>query len=941
MVNNSIENSRIKDSEITQNVNMYFIGFENLPPEALKQLRKMYPDEFKNIQEEETKKEIEKLYKDAIEIVNTEDALLYISKNNVDKLKNISQKLEFLEIYYNKGESEESIQYYHNLFVILAKIDVADAIKKFNAFPKNIKEKPEMIYLYAIFSMELNTDLEEIENILYGLYFDQKYENAFEGLVRCYFLQKKYNKVVELLAKPTKERFDRCGFLASIFLISKNQLRRFKETEILKYSNSKFKRMPLFYIAKAHILYMINPKSPKVKEQFKKGLKLLIYTDILAINTTCDIAITTKLVDEMVKFLLGINLSPYLKIRLTEFLINKSSLEKREINKLEELKEEVEKKEIDVNFIEGILLENQGKEIEAINKYEQSYEQKGTINSAYKYVNLSRKNFCEIKSEILKKLSLDNNLNSSMVVVEGYKYLNDYENAIRNSYRALYLLKNNNTNTDVLRQYWGCDMLSGHVLHRDVVTVCKDVGVTLKPENNSKARNFVIEDDILFEENSKILGVEVIRSTSNLGLELINKKVGDKVLYNNEAYQIIDIKDKYSFFSNICFERVKDLKGIEVLRTNPDNKDEFIEQLKQRLIDIQKNTDEHLNVYEETGNIPLSAYFSLEKTAEDYAKIINTLLSEKERVFYAGEPIEVDIENGFVLDLTSIIVLALFDKLDIFTEELCKKIYITTSLKNKVRYYYESLLVKQGKKEMTIGIIKQEDGTEILAKHEMEMNDRISFWADIYKCINKFKVEDVESVKDEILNIDRGEYFDKVQFDLIELSRKKDIPYICDDLLIRKIAGGVYHVKHTNCIALIERAFKDNYDKYIDMVIKLAKCNYIYVLYNGKYIGNIIVYLYQNYGEELKKKYEVLLAEILKTKSSFNSYISILINMINNLKSVQYTKIFENVYINTRIQNIINMITEKLKMACQNFEYDFSNYEKYITKDYGGIELKL
>lgn len=190
MVNNSIENSRIKNSEITQNVNMYFIGFENLPPEALKQLRKMYPDEFKNIQEEETKKEIEKLYKDAIEIVNTEDALLYISKNNVDKLKNISQKLEFLEIYYNKGESEESIQYYHNLFVILAKIDVADAIKKFNAFPKNIKEKPEMIYLYAIFSMELNTDLEEIENILYGLYFDQKYENAFEGLVRCYFLQK-------------------------------------------------------------------------------------------------------------------------------------------------------------------------------------------------------------------------------------------------------------------------------------------------------------------------------------------------------------------------------------------------------------------------------------------------------------------------------------------------------------------------------------------------------------------------------------------------------------------------------------------------------------------------------------------------------------------------------------------------------------------------------
>ncbi len=941
MVNNSIENSKIKNSEITQNVNMYFIGFQNLPPEALKQLREMYPDEFKNIQEEEIKKEIEKLYKEAIEIVNTEDALLYISKKNVDKLKNISQKLEFLEIYYNKGESEESIQYYHNLFVILARIDVADAIKKFDTFPNNIKERPEMIYLHAIFLMELNTGLEEIESILYDLYFNKKYKNSFEALARCYFLQKKFDKVVEFLTKSPKEQFDNYGFLASMLLISKNFLRRFKETEILKYNNSKFKDMPLFYIAKAHILYMINPKNSKVKEQFKNGLRLLNDTDILAINTTCDVAININLVEEVVKLLLSINLSPYLKIRLTELLINKSSLEKREINKLEELKEEIEKTEIDVNYIDGILLENQGKEIKAIKKYEQSYEQKGTINSAYKYVSLSRKNFCEIKTEILKKLSLDNSLKSCMVVVEGYMYLNNYEDAIKNSYRALYLLKNNNTNTDVLKQYWGCDMLSGHVSHRDVIAVCKDVGVTLKSENNLKEKSFVIEDDVLFEENSKIFNVEIIRSTSDLGLELINKKIGDKVIYNNQVYKITNIKDKYAFFSNICFEKVKDLKGIEILKTNSDNMDEFIDQLKQRLIDIQKSADEHLKVYEETGNIPLSAYFSFEKTAEDYAKIINTLLSERERVFYAGEPIEVDIEKGFVLDLTSIIVLALFDRLDIFTDELCKNIYITTSLKNKVKHYYESLLVKQGQKEMTIGVIKQEDGTEILAKNEMDINKRISFWADIYKCINKFNVEDVESVKNEIFNIDREKCFDKVQFDLIELSKQKDIPYVCDDLLIRKIAGGIYHVKHTNCIVLIEKLFKDNYDKYIDMIINLAKCNYIYVLYNGKYIGNIIVYLYQNYDKELKEKYEILLTEILKTKSSFNAYISILINMINNLKSVQYTKIFDNIYINTRIQDIINMIIEKIKIACQNFEYNFSDYEKYITKDYGGIELRI
>ena len=60
----------------------------------------MYPNEFKNNREEEIKEEIEKLYRDAMKIVNTEEASLYISQKNIDKLKCIYQKLEFLEVHY-------------------------------------------------------------------------------------------------------------------------------------------------------------------------------------------------------------------------------------------------------------------------------------------------------------------------------------------------------------------------------------------------------------------------------------------------------------------------------------------------------------------------------------------------------------------------------------------------------------------------------------------------------------------------------------------------------------------------------------------------------------------------------------------------------------------------------------------------------------------------
>lgn len=250
MANNSIEKNIIKNSEINQTINMFF-GFQDLPLEAIEKLKEMYPDKFKNRKEEEIKKEIEKLYKDAMKIVNTEEASLYISKKDIDKLKCIYQKLEILEIYYkDDSQLEETKQYYHNLFVILARIDLSEAIKKFDTFSKDIKENDGMIYLYATFSIALEDELEKAENILYNLYYNKGYNIAFESLVRCYFLQKKYDKVLRLLSEAKKDKFDKYGFLASIFIASRNFTKQFKETEILKYYNNKFKNMPLFYAAK-------------------------------------------------------------------------------------------------------------------------------------------------------------------------------------------------------------------------------------------------------------------------------------------------------------------------------------------------------------------------------------------------------------------------------------------------------------------------------------------------------------------------------------------------------------------------------------------------------------------------------------------------------------------------------------------------------------------
>ena len=72
--------------------------------------------------------------------------------------------------------------------------------------------------------------------------------------------------------------------------------------------------------------------------------------------------------------------------------------------------------------------------------------------------------------------------------------------------------------------------------------------------------------------------------------------------------------------------------------------------------------DKRLNYYETEDKIPLSMLIDQGKSFDDYTKLINTLMHEN-HLFYSGESIKVNVEQGFVLDLTSIIVLTLIDKL--------------------------------------------------------------------------------------------------------------------------------------------------------------------------------------------------------------------------------------------------------------------------------------
>ena len=93
------------------------------------------------------------------------------------------------------------------------------------------------------------------------------------------------------------------------------------------------------------------------------------------------------------------------------------------------------------------------------------------------------------------------------------------------------------------------------------------------------------------------------------------------------------------------------------------------------MIEINNSTNERLNIYQESKTLPLSGLLSKNNNFEEYAKLINTLLCDKERILLTGETINLDLSNGFVIDISSIIVLSILDILEIIPDSFCEKIY--------------------------------------------------------------------------------------------------------------------------------------------------------------------------------------------------------------------------------------------------------------------------
>lgn len=885
--------------------------------EAIKNLadainKKGFP-EYKGDTSEDIKNKIYKLYEEASIITNTGDAMVSISQCNKIKLREIYNKLNAFDFYYSDS-SEETKMYYHNMLAILSRVNITEGIEFYRKMPTYAISNISKHY-YAIL-LTINEEYVEAENVLNDLYYNENYKDAFDCLVRVNYLKEDYDTVIKILSGCKPEVFDRHGYMAAMYVISKNIKSKYSEGELLKLNNSKFRQMPIYYFSTAKMLYDINKRNKKYKTQFEKGIGYLNPQDVTDICIMCDNAVAIKQENIAIKYLQSIHLTPVLQSKLLELLCRIDRLTQQEIEYIENIDSDSVNEKINMNFLRAKVCESKGKELEATKLYFTAYQETGNLAAIFKYVQLSIRNKSAIDESVILELTEKKQINPLLVAIDAYNYMGKYEKSIICAYRALYVTRGKNP--DIYRQFWYASVMQRDKNIKEISTVLKDCIVIMKHGNKKKI--IVIEDNLYFSEHEKIANAEITRSNSSFGISILGMEKGSIVNFDGKDYLIESITDKYTYFARESFKYVMKGKGVEVISSFDGDTEKSVEQIRQRMIDYTADINRRLDIYQDTKNVPLSGLLSDENNFEEYARLINTLLSEDNRVMLSGEAINVDLKSGFVIDISAIIVLAILDLLDIIPVDLLNNIYITTTLKNKFVYFFESLTNEQ---DHEVGELYIVNGDK-LAMNETTNTKKMIFWKKVYSFINNINIIDCEATKDEVLQDNQIGFLDKVQFDLIELSKQMNIPYVCDDLMIRRIAG-YYKVKHTNSLQLIKN-YSKNQEEYVSKYIKYAKSNYIYTLYVNE-LTEFSELLYRNFCDENKKIFENILNVLLKNRVNLEYYVPIILDRIEHLRKVQFIKMYEEVYENLLATYFINDIYKIVENKCKEHGSDINKYK--------------
>lgn len=470
----------------------------------------------------------------------------------------------------------------------------------------------------------------------------------------------------------------------------------------------------------------------------------------------------------------------------------------------------------------------------------------------------------EIKDRVSDK-------DSFLILARSFLKAQNHEEAIKQIFRALEL-DFNNPEIQLFYIYTFTNRKDKKSVFLESDTVREEFFV--KTKKNGQEQEYLITDN----SQASIAKFEIYKE-SGLGKALYGKKVGDKIIINNEfgtkeVMEIIEIKSKYvkAFQSildnfNISFPENKAIFKMEV---NPDKLRDMLEKSARRSSKI-------MELYL-SKNITIGALSAF--SGRSLFVSWGALIGQGSRVFCAaGNAIEQRKEQEIILSSKKVII----EPVALFT------LGYLSLLELPSKCFSEVFVVKATMDELDMEIMElsksEENGLTTLFSHEgkafrQEVSaENIKTKLDFLRKIRNSKhlniiglehpLDDSFKNKDKVLGMP---YVYSIQ-----ACQEQSIPLFCDDYFFRELIRNEYKIESFSiqnflAVALQKGCISEN--EYYDKILELAKIGYHYLSISAK----MLFYCAEktNFQIRLGDAFDIVITMLDSRETSIESLIAVL-----------------------------------------------------------------
>lgn len=765
------------------------------------------------------------IYLKASLIVNSSESLYYMTDKEIKELQECQKKLLTFKQVVIENE-RLSKDYVTNTLLIMLRVDKNDVIQFYESLNDSFRQIENNKACYAL-ALVYNEEFEKAIKV-YEELNESSNNEFFLELIMCYFFSKKYSIVKEKLKGFPVSKYDNHGYLAMYKMLSENNISVLSENEIQKKANL-YNGFLLYHSTAVELLCINKPfNRKKIKKHVKKAISLM---DVKNINYSVLITffsqVKNKGCDKIIcSFLRQISDSPLVMQMRLDLYISSDELDESYLSEANEVITYLKEKEINIqklNIVKAKLYEKWGRKIEALKLYDYAFTQNKEIKIGIKCLQIAYETGEQV--EILKyltELGKDDDCKEKMIIANILMKMGEYKYATEFALSAICNNLDLNLNDELIKNYSIIVMEN-----REKEEVSDDLDfswVTLEDENGKI--ELLISKSVKQEHEN--YGARLIKPDSYFIAELSSHEVGDIVKWNENDMTVKNISAFSDYFEKIFFNAIYDdydkgCSSVQIITSDGEDELNNIKKVMReqqenfykiyRLYDIEFNEEENL-----LRTLPLSVF----KRNRGLLDVINEFLSNPKLKLYSGKCMNIDITKEFVLDISSLIVMALNGFLFLL-EPYRNNIVVLQSTLNQL-----GLILKEVQK-MKIGqmSIFMNDRDELVRDEVTSKSKKseIKFVLEIISFVKKCKVVSFE--RDNIHDI-----LEKYQSDSVKYAIENKIPFICDDLCIRKIYhyeanGGV----SSNCIFTLQSLlFNEKIDEFLNYLLKLSRCNYIYCI---------------------------------------------------------------------------------------------------------------